>query len=68
MNKKELVEAMAEKTASSAAAADRAVNALVEIFSDTLQKGESLTLAGFGTLKYAIVPPALAVIPRPARN
>ena len=43
MNKKELVNAMAAKT-SSGAAADRAVKALVEIISDALQKGDSLTL------------------------
>ena len=51
MNKKELVNAMAAKTDSSAAAADRAVNALVEIISDALKKGESLTLPGFGTFE-----------------
>ena len=51
MNKKELVDAMAAKTDSSGAAADRAVNALAEIISDTLKKGESLTLPGFGTFE-----------------
>jgi DNA-binding protein HU-beta len=51
MNKKELVDAMAAKTDSSGAAADRAVNALVEIISDTLKKGDSLTLPGFGTFE-----------------
>jgi DNA-binding protein HU-beta len=51
MNKKELVNAMAAKTDSSGVAADRAVNALVEIISDTLKKGGSLTLPGFGTFE-----------------
>jgi DNA-binding protein HU-beta len=51
MNKKELVDAMAAKTGSSGAAADRAVNALVEIISDTLKKEGSLTLPGFGTFE-----------------
>ena len=51
MNKKELVDAMAEKTDSSGAAADRVVNALVEIISDTLKKGESLTLPDLGTFE-----------------
>ena len=37
MNKKELIDAMATKTDSSGGA-DRAVNALVEIISDTLKK------------------------------
>ena len=48
ITKKELVNAMAAKTDCSGAAADRAVNALVEIISDTLKKGDSLTLPGFG--------------------
>ena len=51
MNKKELVAAMAAKTDASGAAADRAVNALVEIISDALKKGDSLTLPGFGTFE-----------------
>jgi len=51
MNKKELVDAMAAKTGASGAAADRAVNALVEIISDALKKGDSLTLPGFGTFE-----------------
>jgi DNA-binding protein HU-beta len=51
MNKKELVNAMAAKTDSSGAAADRAVNALVEIISESLKKGESLALPGFGTFE-----------------
>lgn len=51
MNKKELVEAMAAKTDSSGAAANPAVNALIGIISDTLKKGDSLTLPGFGTFE-----------------
>ena len=51
MNKKELVAAMAAKTDASGVAADCAVNALVEIISDTLKKGESLRLPGFGTFE-----------------
>lgn len=51
MNKKELVEAMASRSDSSGAAADRAVNALVEIISESLKKGDSLTLPGFGTFE-----------------
>jgi DNA-binding protein HU-beta len=38
MTKKELVDALAAKTDSSSAAADRAVNTLVEIMSGTLKK------------------------------
>jgi DNA-binding protein HU-beta len=51
MNKKELVDAMAAKTHSSGAAANGAVNALVEIISESLKKGESLALPGFGTFE-----------------
>lgn len=63
MNKKELVDAMAAKTGSSGAATDRTVNALVEIIPESLQKGESLALPGFGTFEHARVRPELAVIP-----
>jgi DNA-binding protein HU-beta len=51
MNKKELVNAMAAKTDSSGAGADRALNAMLEIISDSLKKGDSLTLPGFGTFE-----------------
>jgi|SRR6187455_2863623 DNA-binding protein HU-beta len=51
MNKKELVDAIAEKTDSSGAAAGRAVDALIEVISDTLKKGDSLTLPGFGSFE-----------------
>ena len=42
---------MAAKTGASGAAADRAVNVLLEIISDTLKKGDSLTFPGFGTFE-----------------
>jgi DNA-binding protein HU-beta len=51
MNKKELVTAMAVKTDSSTDAAGRAVNALMEIISESLKKGDALTLPGFGTFE-----------------
>ena len=51
MNKKELMDAIAAKTDSSGATADRAVNALIEIISETLKKGGSLTLPGLGTFE-----------------
>ena len=68
MNKKELVDAMAAKTDSSGAAADRAVNALVEIISDTLKKGDSLALPGFGTFEVRERRHELAAIRGPVRN
>lgn len=51
MNKNELIEAIADKTDSSKAEAERAVRALQEVISETLQKGESITLPGFGTFE-----------------
>ncbi|MEP6607023.1 MAG: HU family DNA-binding protein [Nitrosospira sp.] len=51
MNKTEFIAAMAARTGSSNADAGRAVNALIDIISDTLQKGEALTLPGFGSFE-----------------
>jgi DNA-binding protein HU-beta len=48
MNKKELIVALANKTRSSKADADRNLLALIEIISSTLKKGGKITLAGFG--------------------
>ncbi|SFH60754.1 DNA-binding protein [Nitrosospira sp. Nsp14] len=68
MNKKELVEAMAAKTGSIGAAADHAVNALLEIISDRLKKKIRLRYPALERSKYGIVPHVLAVIPRLVRN
>lgn len=51
MTKKELVAVMAAKTGASHADTDRALHALVEIISETLKKGESLSLPGLGTFE-----------------
>ena len=51
MNKNELIEAVAAKTGSTKADANRAVTALTEIISDALTKGDSLSLTGFGTFE-----------------
>lgn len=51
MNRKELIDALASSTNSSKADADRAIGALLDIISDTLKKGESLSLVGFGTFE-----------------
>lgn len=59
MNKKELIDAMATKTGSSKADTERTVAALIEIISDTLKKGDSLSLPGFGSFE---------VRERPAHN
>ena len=51
MNRKELIDALAAKTESTKADAERSVAALLEIISGTLKKGDSLTLVGFGTFE-----------------
>ncbi len=51
MNRKELVAALAKKTDSSNAAADRSLAALIEIISATLKKGDKVQLVGFGTFE-----------------
>jgi len=51
MNRKELVDALAAKTESTKADAERAIGALIDIISGTLKKGDSLTLVGFGTFE-----------------
>jgi DNA-binding protein HU-beta len=51
MNRKQLIDAQASSTNSSKADADRTLGALLEIIMDTLKKGESLSLVGFGTFE-----------------
>lgn len=51
MNRKELVDALAAKTESTKADAERAVAGLIDIISGTLKKGDSLSLVGFGTFE-----------------
>jgi DNA-binding protein HU-beta len=51
MTKKELIDAIAAKTGSSKVDAERAVGALIEVVSDTLKKGDSLSLPGFGSFE-----------------
>lgn len=49
MNKTDLIDALATKCDLSKAAAGRAVDGLTEIIAETLSKGESISLIGFGT-------------------
>ncbi|MDR3089063.1 MAG: HU family DNA-binding protein [Desulfobulbaceae bacterium] len=49
MNKKELIDSIAEKAGLNKADAESALNATVEAISDCLQKGDKITLVGFGT-------------------
>jgi len=51
MNRKELAAALAKKTDTSNAAADRTIAAFIETISDTLKKGDKVALIGFGTFE-----------------
>lgn len=51
MNRKELIDALAAKTGSTKADADRNIAALIDIITDTLKKGGNLALVGFGTFE-----------------
>ena len=51
MNRKELINALADKTGSTKADADRNIAALLEIISATLKKGDNVALIGFGTFE-----------------
>ncbi|NNM79044.1 MAG: HU family DNA-binding protein [Gallionella sp.] len=51
MNRKELIDALAEKTGSTKADAERNIAGLLDIISATLKKGDSIALVGFGTFE-----------------
>ncbi len=51
MNKNELVETIAANTGSSKAQAARTITSLTEIITEVLQKGDSISLPGFGTFE-----------------
>lgn len=53
MNKSELIDAVAAQAQISKADAGKAVDAFTAVVKDTLKKGDSLTLVGFGTFKVA---------------
>ena len=51
MNRKELIDALATKTGSTKADAERNIAALIEIITDTLKNGDSISLIGFGSFE-----------------
>jgi DNA-binding protein HU-beta len=51
MNKSELIEALSARTVLSKAATGQALDALVEIITAAVSKGEDVALVGFGTFK-----------------
>lgn len=53
MNKAELIETLAAKTEVSKAAAGKSIDALIEIITKTVAKGDDVALIGFGSFKAA---------------
>jgi len=51
VNKSELIEAIAASADIPKAAASRALDAMVETVTDSLKKGDSVSLVGFGTFQ-----------------
>ena len=51
MNRKDLIDALADKTDSSKADADRNIAALIEIITGALKKGDNVALVGFGSFE-----------------
>lgn len=51
MNKTELIDAIATKADLSKAAAGRALDAVIETVTETVAKGDPVTLVGFGTFE-----------------
>ena len=64
MNKSELVAALAEKSEFSKKDAEKALNAFVDVISDSLAKGEKVQLIGFGTFDVKSRPARVARNPR----
>jgi DNA-binding protein HU-beta len=64
MNKTELIAAMAEKAGISKVDAGKALNAYVDVMKEQLNKGEKITLVGFGTFGVAERPARVGRNPR----
>ena len=64
MNKTELVAALVEKTEMPKKSAEKAVNAFVDVVSETLVQGDKLQLIGFGTFSVKDRPARAARNPR----
>lgn len=64
MNKSELIVALAQKAELSKKDAEKAVNAFVEVVTDTLKAGDKVQLVGFGTFESKERPARIARNPR----
>ena len=64
MNKSELVVALAQKAELSKKDAEKALNAFVEVVTESLKTGEKVQLVGFGTFESKERPARVARNPR----
>lgn len=64
MTKKEVVKAIATKSGITQEKANLALNALLEIVTDVLVQGDSITFPGFGTFSVAYRKPRKGVNPQ----
>lgn len=48
MNKQEMIAEIAKANGQSKADAERSLNAVIQVITDTIKKGESISLPGFG--------------------
>lgn len=53
MNKKELIESIADHAGINKAAAEKALNSTLMAISETLKNGDTISLVGFGTFSVA---------------
>ena len=51
MNKAELIAAIAAKTGATKKSAEEAVNAFIDVVTETLKKGDKVQLVGFGSFE-----------------
>ena len=64
MNKSELIVALAQKAELSKKDAEKALNAFVEVITESLKEGEKVQLVGFGTFESKERPARVARNPR----
>lgn len=68
MNKKELIHAVADKTALTSKNAEAAVVTAVQIITETLSNGDSVQLTGFGTFEVRSVAAHVGCNPRTGKK
>ena len=64
MNKTELIAALAEKTGSNKKDAEKAINAFVDVVTESLANGDKIQIVGFGSFEVKARPARTARNPR----